>query len=183
MAGRFNGEFRMACRDPFIELAGYQRLEDVERRIWYSPTAIVLGVLGLCAAGYMFWALIRGIVVAPEQFALGYAFFLAAYGALFAYYHWHRFRNVKCPGCEQVMQPYVADLDGGSATRLLSRVEIGGRHYRPPYEEDDHRPWIRLMAMVRACRECKTYVSCSRLHYESCTDEELGLIRQRVAGV
>src|SRR5262245_13843791 len=172
----------MTPHDRFIELDGYQRLEEVERRIWYAPPAIGLAGVGLVGAGLITWSLWRGVVNAPAYLASGYAVFLGAYGALFAYYHWHRFHRVECPQCEQVMQPYLTDLDDNYGLGLLGGVNIDGRRYRPPYDEDDRRPWVRLMAMVRACRRCQTYVNCSRLHYETCTDEELGQIQQRMGG-
>src|SRR4051812_17131804 len=99
--------------EPFIELQNYERLHDVERRIWYSPMAIILAAPGLAAAAYTFWGLSQGFIVAPQHLFVGYGVFLAAYGALLAYYHAYRFRRVKCPGCDAVMQPYVADLDAG----------------------------------------------------------------------
>ena len=171
----------MADRDPHIELAGFRRLEDEERRIWYAPPAFALAAVGLVGFGFMFWSLCRGVIESPQYMAVGYAIFLPAYGGLFAYYHWYRFSRVKCPGCGQVMQPFVADSAECSGFRFLGTREIGGRFYRPPYNEDDRRPWIRLMIMVRACVPCRKFVSCSRLHYETCTEEELGLIRQRSA--
>jgi hypothetical protein len=79
------------------------------------------------------------------------------------------------------MQPFINDVDD-PGPRILRVVEIAGRFYRPPYSEDDNRPWIRLMVHIRACPTCKTFVNCSRLHYETCTEEELGLIRKRVVG-
>ena len=172
----------MARHYPTIDLAGYQRLHDVERRIWYSPAAIVLALIGLCAAAYTFWGLSRGFVLAPQHMMVSYAVFLAAYGALAAYYHAYRFRLLKCPGCEQVMRPYITDLDDSPRLKFLQQVQIAGRYYRRPYDEDDHRLWVRLMIHIRGCPECKTFVNCYRLHLESCTEEELGQIRQRIAG-
>jgi len=166
----------MARQQRFIDLTGYERLHDVERRIWYSPAAIVLGLIGLAAAAYTFWGLSRGFIL-PH---VGYGVFLATYGLLFAYYFWYRFQRVKCPGCDQIMQPYVTDVDVSLNLKLVRTVEIGGRHYREPWAEDDRRPWVRLMWRVCACEACKTYVNCSRLYLETCTDEELAQIRQRV---
>lgn len=165
---------------PSIELRHYERLHEVERRIWYSPIAIGLALVGLVAAGYTFWALSRGFIVVYGQVFAGYAVVLAAYGAMLFYYFGYRFQRVKCPGCGEIMRPFVTDLDESPKLKLLTTIEIGGRHYRQPYDEDDRRPWIRLMAKVRACLECKKYVNCSRLHFETCTEEELGKIRQRV---
>jgi len=142
--------------------------------------AVVIAVLGLAAAAYTFWGMSRGFIVADQQVFVSYALFLAAYGALFFYYFGYRFQRVKCPGCDQIMRPYVTDANESLSLKLLRTVEIGGRHYRPPWDEDDRRPWVRLMAKVRACPKCKKYVNCSRLRLETCTDEELSAIRQRV---
>lgn len=172
----------MPRQHPTIDLAGYQRLTDLERRIWYSPVAIVLALIGLVAAACTFWGLSRGFILEPQYFIAGYAVFLAAYGALFAYYHAYRFRRLKCPGCEQLMQPYITDIDDSPRLKFLQQVQIAGRYYRRPYDEDDHRPWVRLMIHIRACPECKTFVNCSRLHLQTCTDEELSQIHQRLAG-
>src|SRR5262245_34170391 len=137
----------MARHDPHIELASYRRLEDVERQIWYSPAAIALAAVGLLGFAFMFWSLGRGIVVEPQYLAVGYAIVLAAYGGLFAYYHWHRFSRVKCPGCGELMQPFVTDSADTPGFRFLGGREIAGRYYRPPYDENDRRPWVRLMLM------------------------------------
>jgi hypothetical protein len=170
----------MACHDSFIDLAGYRRLPEVERAIWYSPVTIGLALVALVGAVYAFGALGRGFIVEPMHFMVGYAILLGGYGATFAYCQGYRFRHVKCPGCDEVMQPYIADLDSSPNYQLLGSVEIGGRYYRRPYDEDDRRPWVRLMVRVRACGQCQTFVSCSRLHRETCTEEELGKIGQRV---
>src|SRR5262245_21260458 len=98
-----------------IILSGYQRLEDLERRVWYSPMAIVITMVCLGAGANMFWGLSRGIINDPQRLVVGYAIFLAAYGALYAYYHAYRFRFLKCPGCEQVMKPHIAYLDDTSS--------------------------------------------------------------------
>ena len=171
----------MRRKYPTIDLAGYQRLQDFERRIWYSPVAIVLSVIILAAAGYAFWGLSRGFPTTPHHTFIGYALVLGAYGSFFAYCR-YRFRYLKCPDCQQLMQPYITDLSEERPFNLLPQVRFGGRTYRRPYDEDDHRPWIRLMLHVRACDHCKTFVNCSRLHFETCTDEELSQIRHRVAG-
>ena len=163
-----------------INLAGYERLKDLERQIWYSPVAIVLSVIGFVAAGYAFWGLSRGFPMTPQHTFIGYAVVLGAYGCLIAYYHVYRFRRVRCPCCDRIMQPYVTDLGDEPDFSILRQVNIGGRAYRHPYDEDDHRPWVRLMLHVRACTKCKTFVNCCRLHLETCTDEELAVIRQRV---
>ncbi len=165
---------------PTIDLAGYERLHDVERRVWYSPVAIVLAIIGFAAAGYAFWGLGRGFPVSPQHTFIGYAVFLGVYGCLLAYYYGYRFRRLKCPGCEQLMQPYLTDLGDEGGFGILRQVNISGRSYRPPYHEDDDRPWVRLMLHVRACPDCKKFVSCSRLHFETCSEEELAQIRQRV---
>jgi hypothetical protein len=168
----------MADCEQHIELAGFRRLMDVERRIWYAPAAFALGGVGLVGFGFMFWSLCRGVVQQPLYLAIGYAIFLAAYGGLFAYYQWYRLSRVKCPGCGQVLQPYVADCGDWPRFRFLARREINGRFFRPPYDEDDRRPWVRLMVIVRGCKACKTYVSCARLHFETCTAAELSLLQQ-----
>src|SRR5262245_48820805 len=134
----------MAHRDPYIELAGFRRLEDVERRIWYAPTAIVLSVVGLVGAAVAFWSLSRGFFAAPRYLTAGYVVVLGAYGALFAYYHWYRFRRVLCPGCGQCMQPYLADSAEIPGFRFLGARQIDGRFYRAPFDENDRRPWVRL---------------------------------------
>jgi len=166
--------------DPWIELAGYQRLHDLELRIWYSPVAIGLFLIGLGAAAYIFWSLSQGILSFSNHLILGYAIFLASYGALFCYYFGYRFRHLKCPGCGELMQPFVADMEEGRWRNFIQAIEIKGRYYRRPYDEDDRRPWIRLQKMVRACPRCKSFVDCSRLHFESCTEDELEQIRQQV---
>jgi hypothetical protein len=170
----------MSRRDPWIELAGYERLHDLERRIWYSPVAIGLFLVGLGAAAYTFWSLSHGIVFFSDHLFLGYAIFLAPYGALFCYYFGYRFRRLKCPGCGELMQPYVTDMEEGSWRRFIQAFEIQGRYYRRPYDEDDHRPWVRLQKRVYACQRCNAFVDCSRLHFETCTEDELEQIRQRV---
>jgi hypothetical protein len=166
----------MAKHDSFIDLKGYERQHNLERQVWYSPIAIGIGLLGLAAAAYTFWNLTRGVVIAPFQLFVGYGAFLLAYFGLLAYYYAYRFRRLKCPGCGKGFQPHVADMS------LVQSLEIGGRYYRRPHDGDDQRPWIRLMRMVRACQRCKTFVDCSRFHYETCTKDELYQIEQRAAG-
>src|SRR5262245_57186371 len=156
----------MARSDPHIELAGFRRLEDVERGIWYSPAAIALAAVGLVGSVIVLWCLARGAIVQPQFLAVGYGIFLASYGGLFVYYHWYRFSRVKCPGCGRILEPFVSDYADSPAFRFLGGREIGGRYYRAPYNENDRRPWVRLMLMVRGCTACKTFVSCSRLHFE-----------------
>ena len=173
------GPMHMACRDPFIELAGFRRLEEEESRIWYAPPAFGLAGVGLVGAGVILWSMSRGILNSTPYLVAGYAIFLGSYGLLFLYYHWYRFSRVKCPGCGQTMQPFLTDSPDNPCFRFLGGLRIGGRHFQPPHDEHDRRPFVRLMLMVRACPACKTFVSCSRLHYQTCTEEELGQIRER----
>jgi hypothetical protein len=171
----------MAGRDPFIELAGFERLHALERRVYYSPVAIFLTLIALGAAVYWFWSLGLGVErFFAEPFFIGYGVFLASYAGLICYYYLYRFRRLPCPSCGQIMQPYVADMGEGGWRRMIFAIEIGGRYYRQPYDEDDRRPWIRLMKHVRACRDCRKFFDCSRLVMETCTEDELALLEQRV---
>ena len=138
----------MSRRRPFIELADYERLRDLERRTYYSPVAILLTLVGLAGGVYWFWGLRRGLEVFPQTFLLGYGIFLAAYLGLLAYYYGFRFRRLKCPGCDQIMQPYLANLDEGGWRRFIRAIEVDGRYYREPFDADDARPWVRLMKSV-----------------------------------
>jgi len=170
----------MSKQLPTIDLGGYQRLTDLERRIWYSPLSIAVYSIGLAGAAYEFWNLRGGLAAIPRGMFIGHGLFIASYVFLWAYFYGYRFRRLKCPGCDQRMQPFVADFDDGPWRRFIMAIEIGGRFYRRPYGEDDRRSWIRLMKHVRACPGCHTFVDCSRLHQQSCTDAELAQLRQRL---
>jgi hypothetical protein len=161
----------------FIELAGYERLRDQERRIWYSPVAIVLALVGLAGAGYAFYHLRGGLEDFPARSYYGLGVLALSYLALAVYYYGYRFRRVKCPSCDTVMRRYVADMDDGSWRRFIRAYERDGRYYREPFGEDDTRRWVRLMKVVRACPECRTYVDCARLHEQTCTEEELARLQ------
>jgi len=181
----------MAKHYSSLGLSGYRRLSELERAVWYSPVAIAIAIVGLVGAIFALWGISRGVTQFPPQLVFGYAAFLAAYGALFAYYHAYRFQRLSCPDCGERMQAFVSDLDDNSQEKdsqpkhslpkMLARVRFGGRSYRPPYDEDDRRPWVRLMVHVRACQGCKTFVSCARVHFETCTPDELAEISRRVA--
>jgi len=173
----------MSRNHPLIDLTGFERLRALERRVYYSPVAIALALIGLCGGAYVLWSLRLGPEMFSQHFLIGYGLFLASYLGLLGYLYVYRFRRLACPSCGQLMQAFVADLDDGTWRRFIFALEINGRYYRRPYDEDDRRPWIRLMKQVRACPRCRTIVDCSRLLHETCTDEELEQIRQRaVAG-
>lgn len=166
-------------RYPAIDLAGFRRLADLERRVLYSPVAVVLVLIGVAGGLYVLWELPRGVEALPRSLMVGYGTFLVSYVALMAYYYAWRFPRLRCPQCERSMSPHVADMDEGDWRLILWAIEIGGRYYRRPHGEDDRRPWIRLMRHVRACPECRTFVECSSLHFETCSDEELSTLQQR----
>jgi hypothetical protein len=147
----------MSRQHPFIELEGYERLHALERRIAYSPTAIILSLIGLAGGVYSFSRLGREPEVLSANFLLGYGVVLATYLALLAYYYGYRFRRLKCPGCGLLMQAHIADMEEGAWRRLILAFEKDGRYYRRPYGEDDPRPWIRLMRVVRACPRCRRF--------------------------
>ena len=44
-----------------INLTSYQRLTELERRIWYSPLSIAVYAIGLAGAAYGFWNLRGGV--------------------------------------------------------------------------------------------------------------------------
>jgi hypothetical protein len=169
----------MSRNYPVIDLNGFERLRDVERRIFYSPTAILLTLIGLGGGVYLFWSLRLGVEVFPQSFLIGYGIFLASYLGLLAYFYLYRFRRLACTSCGQRMQPFAADLDEGGWRRFIRAVQIDGRYYRQPFDADDVRPSVRLMKLVRACPPCGTFVDCSRLLQETCTEEELAQIRGR----
>jgi hypothetical protein len=165
---------------PYIELKGFQRLRNLERRIFYSPVVIIVTLIGLAGGAYVLWNLRRGIEEFPKTILIGYGTFVVHYLGLMVYLFGYRFRHLKCPGCGQVMQAFLADMDEGTWRRFIQAFEIGGRYYRRPYDEDDRRPWVRLMQSVRACRHCRTYVNCSHIRFETCTEEELAQLQQRL---
>jgi hypothetical protein len=165
---------------PSIHLAGYQRLKDLERRIWYSPLSLAVYAIGLAGAAYGFWNLRGGVAAIGPGVLVGHGVFIGSYALLWAYFYGYRFRRLKCPGCGEVMQPFLADFEEGPWRRFILAIEIGGRYYRRPYGEDDRRSWIRLMKHVRACPCCKTYVDCSRMHQQTCTEAELAQLYQRL---
>jgi hypothetical protein len=171
----------MPARHTFIDLAFYERLHALERRLWYSPIGLALFVIGIAGGAYAFWNMGSGpdFFSRPHDVCLGYGVFMGSYLALFCYYV-VRFGRAKCPRCHERMQGYVADFGEGRWRSFICTIEINGRCYRQPYSEDDTRPWIRLMKMVRACPQCRTYVESGRIHEETCTEEELELIGQRV---
>jgi hypothetical protein len=167
-------------KHPVIELKGYRRLVDVERRIMRSPVGWTLVLIGMGGAIYGVWSLREGLTMFPPRLLIGYVIFLATYLGLLAYLYGYRFRTLKCPGCEQLMQAGIADLDeGGWQQRWLRAVEVNGRFYRRPYDEDDRRPWVRLMKLVRACPQCRTFVDCSHVSHETCTEDELTRLQDR----
>ena len=45
----------MSHQHPPIDLDGFQRLSDLERRIWYSPVSIMVYLIGLSGAVYEIW--------------------------------------------------------------------------------------------------------------------------------
>src|SRR3954451_4055292 len=156
---------------PPIDLAGYRRLLDVERRIWYSPISILVYLIGLAGAAYGFWNLKHGLAAIPRGMFIGHGLFIASYAMLWAYFYGYRFRRLKCPDCGQQMQSFAADFEEGPWRRFIMAIEIGGRFYPRPYGEDNFRHWIRLMNLARACPRCHTFVDCSRMHQQTCTDE------------
>jgi hypothetical protein len=166
-----------AC--PTIELAGFQRLADLQRRVNCSPVAVLLVLIGVAGGIHVLWSLRLGVEAMPQSLLVGYGTFMASYLGLLAYYHWYRFPRLRCPQCGERMQANLADLDDASRPKLLSTVELSGRYYLRPYDEDDRRPWVRLMRLVRACAGCKTFIECSHLHFETCTADELALLEQR----
>jgi hypothetical protein len=115
----------------------------------------------------------------PQRLLIGYAIFLATYLGLLAYLYVYRFRRLKCPDCEQLMQAGIADLDESGPQRWLRAVELNGRFYLRPYDENDRRSWVRLMKLVRACPRCRTFVDCSHISHETCTAEELTRLEER----
>jgi hypothetical protein len=165
-----------------IALTGYQRLHDLERRVWYSPVAIGIGLAGLSAAAYTFWCLTRGLLIAPQHLFIGYGAFISAYVGLFVYYYAYRFPHLKCSGCGRHMSSFVADTEEGGWRNVVKALEINGRFYRQPLDGDDHRPWIRVMRMVRSGPDCKTFVDCARFHFETCDEDELYEIERRAPG-
>jgi hypothetical protein len=170
----------MAKDVPSIDLAGYQRLTELERRIWYSPLSIAVYAISLAGAAYEFWNLRAGIAAITRGMLIGHALFIASYVFLWAYFYGYRFRRLKCPGCGELMQGFLADFEEGPWRRFIMAIEIGGRYYRRPFGEGDHRSWIRLMKHIRACPRCKTYVDCSRMHQQTCSEAELGQVYKRV---
>src|SRR3954469_17162351 len=95
---------------PSIDLTGYKRLEDLERRIWYSPPSIALYSIGCAGAFYELWNLRQGLAAIPRGMFVGHGLFVASYALLWAYFYGYRFRRLKCPGCDQLMQPFIADF-------------------------------------------------------------------------
>ena len=172
-------EALLVGRRPTIELAGFQRLVELERRVIHSPVAVLLVLIGVAGAIHALWSLRLGVEAMPRSLLVGYGTFLASYAGLLAYYFLYSFPRLRCPGCSQRMQAFIADVDDGSWRQFIQAFEIGGRYYRRPHDEDDRRPWIRLMRLVRACPRCKTFIECSHLHYETCTEEELAHLRER----
>jgi hypothetical protein len=116
----------------------------------------------------------RGLDAFPWDFAIAYGTFLASYLGLLAYLYGYRFRRLACPGCSERMLSFVADMDDGTWRHWLGVRQFEGRFYREPLDADDPRPWVRWMKSVRACLRCRTYVDCSRLIEETCTEAELG---------
>jgi len=170
----------MSKQVPSIDLSGYRRLQDIERRIWYSPLAVTIYAISLAGAVYGFWGLRKGIANIGTHIFVAHVVFMASYGLLWAYFYGYRFSRLKCPDCHEPMQPFVADFEEGPWRRFIMAIERGGRYYRRPYNEDDRRSWIRLMKHVCACPHCKTYVDCARMHQETCTEQELAQLCQRL---
>jgi hypothetical protein len=171
----------MLMRYPFVELVGYRHFRELQRRIIYSPVAILLVLVGLAGAVYglgNFWR--RGLAAFPQDFLLGTGIFIGSYVLLMTYYYGFRFRYLKCPDCSGAMQPFLADQEDGTWRRFMLAFEIGGKYYRRPRDSDDPRPWVRLMRYVRACPRCRTFVDCSYIHEQACTPEELEQLQQRV---
>src|SRR5688572_11461515 len=106
-------------RPPTIDLAGFERLHVLERRIYYSPTAIVLALVGIAGCVYWFWSLRRGLDAFRRDFFIAYGLFLASYLGTLAYLYGYRFRRLRCPGCDQRMQEFTADMDEGGWRRLV----------------------------------------------------------------
>jgi hypothetical protein len=163
----------MGKQQPTIDLSDYQQLSYLERRIWYSPVSVIVYLICLAPAAIGLWNLKHGHLAIPAILS-GHAMFIICYFVLWAYFYGYCFGRLKCPGCDQLMQPFVAELEDGKWWGFkLKAFEIGGRFYHRSYDKHGRGPWMRLMRRVRACPHCHTFVDCSHLHEEPCTVDEL----------
>jgi hypothetical protein len=163
----------MGKQQPTIDLAGYQRLAHLERQVWYSPLNVTVYLICLAPAAIGIWNL-KHDHVAILGILCGHAMFILCYFVLSAYFYSYCFGRLKCPGCDQLMQPFVAELEEGTWWGFnLRAFEFGGRFYHRSYHKLGRGPWMRLMRTVRACPCCHTFVDCSHLHEEPCTLDEL----------
>lgn len=135
---------------------------------WQASALSYVPTICCAESGNDFMQVTQGGCVNAEQRAPGWPIF---YG--------YRFRRLKCPDCDQLTQAGIADLDESGPQRWLRAVELNGRFCLRPYDEDDRRPWVRLMKLVRACPRCRTFVDCSHISHETCTPEELTRLEER----
>jgi hypothetical protein len=170
----------MPTDHPTIDLRGYQRLHALERRVLYSPVGITLLVLGCVGLGVVGYGQYLTFQTPGSGFGIlmgGFGLTAGAFCGMIGYLKW-RLSRLKCPHCGGVLWRYVVDLPGGCR---VPGYAINGRYYCQPFGDDhDHRPWVRLMKVVRACESCRTYVDGSEFHQETCQEEDLEHIRRRL---
>jgi hypothetical protein len=169
----------MEKQQPMIDLVGYERLSYLERQVWYSPLSVTVYLICVAPAAFGLWNLKHAHLAIPSILC-GHALFVICYFVLWAYFYGYRFGQLKCPGCDQRMQPFVADLQDRTWWGFRLRAfEIDGHFYHRSYHKHGRGPWTRLMRRVRACPCCRTFVDCSYVHEEPCTLDELTQLYRR----
>jgi hypothetical protein len=173
----------MPTDHPTIDLRGYQRLRALERRVSYSPVGIALGWIGCVGLGLLGYGQYTTLQTADDGFAIlltGFFMLVAAVCGLTGYLTW-RLPRLKCPRCAGAMPKFVMDWPDDCRRRWLPGYEIDGRYYCEPFGDDnDQRPWVRLMKVVRCCEACQTYLDFGELHQQTCLEDDLERIRRRL---
>jgi hypothetical protein len=172
----------MPTDHPTIDLRGYERLRDLERQVSYSPVIIALVVIGCVGLGVLGYGLHAALDTPDPGLGVpltGFVFIAASVGGLSLYFR-RRLARLQCPRCAGNLQPYLVDLPDGCLSCLMPGFEIDGRYYCHPFgDEDDRRPFVRLMKVARACEPCRTYLDCSQYHQQTCLEDDLERVRRR----
>jgi hypothetical protein len=180
---------------PVLDLQGYERLHDLEHGLTWNPVSLSLSLVawgGLLAAGACGFAMVLGFCQGFDGISAAYAWGWAAAGGavvsgmavgLEHAYTRYRLARLPCPGCGRILGQYVADLEEAERSRWrgIRQRCLDGRVYSAPFlgNDEDIRPWVRVMKEVRACPSCRGYVDCREPHERTCSGEELERLEEQ----
>jgi hypothetical protein len=172
----------MPTDHPTINLSGYQRQRELERRLSYSPVGFALAAVGCVGLGVLAvgqYATFQNSDFSFGILLVGFGITLGAFGGMAGYLTW-RLSRLKCPCCGGATPRFVTDLSEDSRGRWIARYEIDGRYCCPPFGDDnDTRPFVRLMNVVRACQACRTYFNFGEIHQQTCLEDDWERIHRR----